>query len=293
MRTLHLGKVGAAMLASALIGILSVAQAGARAPSSPDGSCGNSNRMADADRAGRAMLQQALAGGTQWGGEALREYINRLGLNLARASGSSQIFTFYVLYDPEINAQAFAGGYVVVNSGVIGSAESEAELASVLSHEIAHINACDCQTSPWNVNLFELLALVPSVALAGPAAIALSTGSGLVVPAARARFSRSAERRADGLAAEYLLRAGYDPRAAVTMLARVEHEAAGEAGSRGLLATHPRASDRLKHEEKVVARLPLREIVPHDEAEFRRRQKEVRDYDQIYAQVTHTRLLGR
>jgi len=269
-----------------------VTQAGTHSEPILDGSCGDSQRLADADRVGRAMVQEAFAGGTPWGGEDLREYVNRLGQNLARASGSRQNLTFYVLYDPEINAQAFPGGYVVVNSGAIGSAESEAELAAVLSHEIAHINACDCQIAPRK-NLVEFLALVPALALVSPVGIALTAGTGLVAPVTRARSRRAAERRADRLAAEYLVRAGYDPRAAVTMLARIEHEGAGEPGTRGPLATHPRASDRLKHEEEVLARLPLPELVPHDEAEFRRMQKAVRDYDELYAQAAHRRLPGR
>lgn len=280
-------------LATLLMGFLFVAQAGARAPILLDGSCGDSEGTAETHRVGRAMLQQAFAGGMPWGGESLQEYVNRLGQNLARASGSRQTFTFYVLYNPQINAQAFPGGYVVVNSGAISFAESEAELAFVLSHEIAHINTCDWQTSPKKGNLFELLALIPAVALTGPVGIALAAGSGLVTPVARARFSRSAERRADRLAAQYLAQAGYDPRAAVEMLTRIELESDGEEGSRGLLATHPRTSDRWKQVEEFRSHLPSPEIVPHDEAEFRRMQKEVRDYDEVYAQAVHTRLPGK
>ena len=177
----------------------------------PDGVCGNRQTMLEATQAGNAMVQQALAAGMPWGDKSLNEYVNRLGQNLARSSGSQQIFAFYVLYNPEVNAQSFPGGYIVINSGAISLAESEAELASVLSHEIAHENSCDWRTAPRKGNLFELISLVPTVVLAGPAGIAMAAGSGWAVTVARARSSRSKEQRADRLAAQYLARAGYDP----------------------------------------------------------------------------------
>ena len=144
----------------------------------PDGVCGNRETMLEATRTGKALLQRAFAAGMPWGDKSLNEYVNRLGQNLARSSGSQQIFSFYVLYDPEVNARSFPGGYIVINSGAISLAESEAELASVLSHEIAHENSCDWRTAPWKGNLFELIPLVPMVVLAGPVGIAMAAGSG-------------------------------------------------------------------------------------------------------------------
>ena len=111
----------------------------------PTGVCGSPQTMLEATRAGNVMVRQAIARGMPWGDKALNEYVNRLGQNLARTSGSQQAFVFYVLYDPRINAQAFPGGYIVVNTGVISVAESEAELAAVLSHEIAEIGRASCR----------------------------------------------------------------------------------------------------------------------------------------------------
>jgi predicted Zn-dependent protease len=239
------------------------------------------------------MVQQVLAAGTPWGDNRLNEYVNRLGQNLARSSGSQQPFTFYVLYNPNLNAQAFPGGYIVVNSGVISLADSEAELASVLAHEIAHVNACDCWSSPSRGTLFELAAVVPTLILGGPVGIALLSAGGAVGPAARARASRRAEERADRRASEYLLRAGYDPRASESFLARVEVEQEHSASpSGGLLATHPRTSDRLRRLEATVTTLPLQDFPARDESEFLRVRKTVRDYDRIFALVTGVRVPG-
>lgn len=109
----------------------------------PDGACGGSEAKLEALRAGSPMVEQALSAGIRWDDNTLNEYVNRLGQNLARSSGSSEVFSFYVLYNPAVNAQAFAGGSIVINTGAITLAESEDELAYVISHEIAHENSCD------------------------------------------------------------------------------------------------------------------------------------------------------
>src|SRR5579862_5909697 len=123
----------------------------------PDGACGSPQTMLEATETGQAMVQEVFSRGMRWSDNSLNEYVNRLGQNLARSSGSQQVFSFYVLYNPKVNAQSFPGGYVVINSGVISLAANEAELASVLSHEIAHENSCDWRAGPSKGNLFELL----------------------------------------------------------------------------------------------------------------------------------------
>ena len=260
----------------------------------PDGVCGSRQTILEAAQTGHAMVQQVLAKGMLWGDKSLNEYVNRLGQNLARSSGSQQVFAFYVLYDPVVNAQALPGGYVVINSGVISLAESEAELASVLSHEIAHENACDWRNAPTKGNLFELMALVPAVVFGGPAGIALLTGSGWAATLGRARSNRLAEDRADRLAAQYLVRAGYDPRAAAQFFQRLQAEQERDGGEpTGLLATHPRTLDREKRLEQFIPLLPPPEFALHDDAEFLRVRQAVRDYDEIYARVACVRLPGR
>jgi len=260
----------------------------------PDGVCGNSQTMLEATRTGRAMVQQAFATGMPWGDKSLNEYVNRLGQNLARSSGSQQVFSFYVLYNPNVNAQAFPGGYIVINSGAISLAESEAELASVLSHEIAHENSCDWRTTPSKSNLFELVAIVPAVVLGGPAGIALVSASGWATKLGSARSGRSEEQRADRLAAQYLARAGYDPHAAVEFFQRLQAEeerSGGEAG--GLLATHPRSVDRRKQLEKFIPNLPPPEFASHDEEEFLRVRRAVRGYDEMYSRLVGVHVPGR
>jgi len=259
----------------------------------PDGVCGNPQTMLQATQAGRAMLQQALAAGTPWGDKSLNEYVNRLGQKLARSSGSQQVFSFYVLYNPRVNAQAFPGGYIVINSGAISVAESEAELASVLSHEIAHENSCDWRTGPGKGDLLEIISVVPMLVLGGPAGLAMAGASGWAGRLVRAHSKRSGEQRADRLAAQYLVRAGYDPHAAVQFFKRLQAEQERSGGEpSGLLATHPRSTDRQKKLQKIIRDLPPPEFAPQDEAEFLHMRQAVREYDEMYSRLVGSPVPG-
>ena len=240
------------------------------------------------------MVQQALAAGMPWGDKSLNEYVNRLGQNLARSSGSQQVFAFYVLYNPEVNAQSFPGGYIVINSGAISLAESEAELASVLSHEIAHENSCDWRTAPWKGNLFEL-----------------------ICPGSNRGFGRAGGdrpgcgKRLGGDGGARPLQpvrgaAGRPPGGSVPGSRRLRPARGGAilpaaSGGRGTqrwgtwrLAGHAPALRRSAKESwrKSFPIFPRRSLRPHDEAEFLRMRQAVRDYDEIYSRVVGVRVPG-
>src|SRR6201997_2069296 len=71
----------------------------------------------------------------------ISEYVNRVGQNLVRNSDAKVPFTIKVIDSEEVNAFALPGGFFFVNSGLIMKADSEAELAGVMGHEIAHVAA--------------------------------------------------------------------------------------------------------------------------------------------------------
>ncbi|WP_448562329.1 M48 family metalloprotease [Trichothermofontia sp.] len=69
----------------------------------------------------------------------LNDYVNQIGHKLARASGCPDLnYEFFIVDDASINASAFTGGKIIVNKGAILAARSEAELAGLLAHEVAH-----------------------------------------------------------------------------------------------------------------------------------------------------------
>src|SRR5437763_548664 len=71
----------------------------------------------------------------------ITEYVNRIGQNLVRNSDAKVPFTIKVIDTDVVNAMALPGGFFYVNSGLILAADEEAELAGVMSHEIAHVAA--------------------------------------------------------------------------------------------------------------------------------------------------------
>src|SRR5690349_13842334 len=71
----------------------------------------------------------------------IAEYVNRVGQNLVRNSDAKVPFTIKVLDSEEVNAFALPGGFFFVNTGLILKADTEAELAGVMAHEIAHVAA--------------------------------------------------------------------------------------------------------------------------------------------------------
>jgi len=73
---------------------------------------------------------------------SLNRYVNEIGQRLAQSSERPDIpYTVQVVDDRAINAFATMGGYVYINTGTILAADNEAELASVIAHEIGHITA--------------------------------------------------------------------------------------------------------------------------------------------------------
>ena len=78
----------------------------------------------------------------------IAEYVNRVGQNLVRNSDARVPFTIKVIDNEEVNAFALPGGFFFVHTGLIRLAGSEAELAGVMAHEIAHVTASRRMNTP-------------------------------------------------------------------------------------------------------------------------------------------------
>jgi predicted Zn-dependent protease len=190
----------------------------------------------------------------------INEYVNRLGQNLARNSDAKTVFTIRVIQSPEVNAFALPGGYFYVNTGLVLAADSEAELAGVMAHEIAHVAARHATHNLSKRNLIALCTL-PAVFVAGPVGMAVTEASDMARPLTFLKFSRDAEREADLLGMEYAYATGYDPAAMVSFFERMQ---AQEKKKKGYLArafdTHPMKAERVKRAQAVMsAMLPAKD----------------------------------
>lgn len=214
--------------------------------------------------------------------EELNAYVNEVGQRLALVSDRPDLdFKFTIIDSPEINAFALPGGYVYINRGLLTYLNSEAELAAVLGHEIGHITARHAVQQQSRGSLARVASGV------GGVVAAVATGSGYIgsqimdvgslwAQAGLSGFGREHELEADTLGAEYLLRAGYNPQAVITVVTVLKNQedfntkvANQQPSYHGLFATHPRNDTRLQQAISSVGALPVSQATLVDNQKFR------------------------
>jgi len=164
---------------------------------------------------------------------------------------------FNVQKNQELNAYCMPGGRIMVYSGLIDSLDlSDAELATVIGHEIAH--ALREHTRERVSRAYaQQLAISGAAAVAGVSEGTANIANMVAEVTFQLPFSRDQESEADTIGLELMARAGYDPRAAVTLWNKM-NGAAGGKGTPEFLSTHPSPDDRIKRIEKNLPRvLPL------------------------------------
>jgi len=218
---------------------------------------------------GRSYAQQVESTSKLVNDPAIEEYVNRIGQNLVRNSDAMVPFTIKIIDTDDINAFALPGGFFYVDSGLILAADNEAELAGVMSHEIAHVAACHAARENTRGQLMNL-ASIPLIFVGGGIGYAAQSLAGLALPMGFLKFTRSFEADADFLGVEYMYRAGYDPQALTAFFEKVK---ALEKHKPGTIAkafdTHPQTPDRIEKTQKEInTLLPPRPEYKVDTSEF-------------------------
>jgi predicted Zn-dependent protease len=182
----------------------------------------------------------------------IAEYVNRVGQNLVRNSDAKVPFTIKVLDTEEVNAFALPGGFFFVNSGLILKAETEAELAGVMAHEIAHVAARHGTRQATRGDIAQI-ATIPLIFMGGWTGYAIRQGMGLAIPMGFLTFSRAMESEADYLGLQYMYKAGYDPVAFVDFFEKIETLEKRKPGSVAkVFSTHPMTDDRIKKSQEEI-----------------------------------------
>jgi predicted Zn-dependent protease len=139
-----------------------------------------------------------------------------------------------------------------VNSGLILKAESEAELAGVMAHEIAHV-ACRHGTRQATKGDIAQIATIPLIFMGGWTGYAIRQGMGLAIPMGFLAFSRGMEAEADYFGLQYMYKAGYDPTAFVDFFEKIETLEKKKPGSVAkVFSTHPMTDDRIKKSQDEI-----------------------------------------
>jgi len=202
---------------------------------------------------GKAYSQQVESGAKLITDPVVTEYVNRVGQNIVRNSDAQVPFTIKVVDSDDINAFALPGGFFYVNSGLILAADEEAELAGVMSHEIAHVTACHLARQQTRGNLAQM-ATIPLIFVGGAIGYAGYEAAGLAIPMTFLHFSRAFESEADYLGLEYMYKSGYDPNAFISFFEKIQAQEKKKPGTLSkAFSTHPQTPDRIEKSQQEIA----------------------------------------
>lgn len=204
---------------------------------------------------GKQMAQQVQQSARVIDDPIISEYVSRVGQNLVRNSDSKFPFTIKVIEDDSVNALSLPGGYFFVNTGLILTADTEAELAGGMAHEIAHIAARHGTRQATRAQVAQM-ATIPLIFMGGWAGYGARQGAGLLIPMTMLQFGRAFETEADLLGLEYLYKCGYDPNGMVDIFEKIESLNRKRPGIVArAFSTHPPTGDRIVTVQKNIQEL--------------------------------------
>ncbi|MCE5211922.1 MAG: M48 family metalloprotease [Deltaproteobacteria bacterium] len=188
--------------------------------------------------------------------DALQKYVNQVGRWVANQSERADLpWHFGVIESEDINAFAAPGGYVVITKGLYRKLENEAQLAAVLSHEIAHVVRSHHLKILQKSQLLDMGAgLLGKQVGKDNQVIRKVIGSGAEICARS--LDKSAEFEADRMGVVLTTRAGYEPYGLPEVLQTIGQTGKDESSVALLFKTHPHPDDRLvKLDEAIGNRL--------------------------------------
>ncbi len=197
----------------------------------------------------------------------ITHYVSTLMQRIISGSETAAVVTIFAVKDDRINAFALPGGYIGINAGTLVAADTESELASVLSHELAHVTQRHIARSvnSSNVATIATWAAVIGAIIAGsadPDVVLAAVSAGQAANYQRqVNYTRSHELEADRLGIRTLAAAGFDPEGVASFFSRLEQQSRlyGN-GIPEFLRTHPVNTTRLSEARARIAGLPKRKV---------------------------------
>ena len=203
------------------------------------------------------------------------DWLQSMGFRLAAASDvPMNQYTFFMMRDRQINAFATLGGYIGMNAGLVLTAETEAEVAGVMAHEIAHVTQRHVLRAYERASKDQvpiMLAMLGAIAAAqavgdsggndnssGNASMAAVAGAMALIQQRQIDYTRSNESEADRIGIQTLARAGYDPNGMADFFERMQRVNRGNSGGYQLpeyLRTHPVTTTRISETRQLANRM--------------------------------------
>jgi predicted Zn-dependent protease len=204
------------------------------------------------EQLGKLALEHMQLGGEVVEDAALKKGVSEVVDRLARQAGGGFSFKVTVVDSATVNAFALPGGFIVVYTGLIRNAESPAQLAGVLAHEMAHVTLRHGMR-----RIAQSVGIVAAIQLlfgdvSGLAAIAME----LLREGAINSYSRDQEREADMQGVQTLRRAHIDPAALADFFALLAKKQTSLPAAIAWLGTHPDLNERIATVRRESARQP-------------------------------------
>jgi len=194
----------------------------------------------------------------------VRRYVQRLGQQIvARLEQPAFPYQFAVVHESHINAFSVPGGYIYIHSGLIQRANSDDELASVLGHEIAHIQGHHIIRQQQDTKLLSYAGIASMVlALINPV---LAAGASSAAGAAQMKYMRQLEEEADYRGLQYMQQAGFDPHAMPRFFATMQaEERLNSVDVPPYFRSHPMSKERMSYIERVLKTMHWNQVAPTD-----------------------------
>lgn len=214
--------------------------------------------------------------------DELTGYLTRIGSCLAQSPHAGQFpFRFHIVRDKAINAFAFPGGPIYVNSGLLATMDSETELAGVLAHEMSHV-ALRHGTHQVTKSLpitaaaaFFGAVIGDDTTLAKLGQLGINFGAQSVL----LHYSRESESEADLNGAQIMNDSGYNPIGMAQFFEKLQAEGTQPSGASTFLSDHPAPGNRVQSVQREIRDLPrtsYRELDPKELAHVRRVARDAR-----------------
>lgn len=195
----------------------------------------------------------------------INEYLNALGYKLLSSIPGARLdFDFFAVREPSINAFALPGGFVGVHTGLLTSADTESELASVLAHEITHVTQHHIARLIGAQKQMQLPAMIAMAAALLAARSRPDVASGVAMAAQGAAiqgqlsYSRDFEREADRIGFQTLQAAGFDVRGMPAFFEKLQRftRVSDDGSAPGYLRSHPLTADRVADAQNRAQNAP-------------------------------------